>query len=193
VCQTERKTIFAPYTTHTDDGRLYVRNLNDKLPKEDLKRNLYMLFATYGVILDIVALKTMKMRGQAHVVFRDVDSSTQAMRALQGFTFFGKDMVRQDSSNASPAVTNEVQQIAYAKSKSDTVAKLDGTYKMPEPDLPEKAAEETPVQPTGFSAALEKAVPVNEQDRAKGQKRKAEEEEEEEDDDAEMEMDSDSD
>lgn len=52
-----------------------------------------MLFATYGVILDIVALKTMKMRGQAHVVFRDVDSSTQAMRALQGFSFFGRDMV----------------------------------------------------------------------------------------------------
>jgi RNA recognition motif-containing protein len=71
-----------------------VRNLPDKLQKEDLKRNLYMLFATYGVILDVVALKTMKMRGQAHVVFRDVDSSTQAMRALQGFTFFGKDMVR---------------------------------------------------------------------------------------------------
>jgi RNA recognition motif-containing protein len=81
----------------TDDSRLYVRNLNDKLPKEDLKRNLYMLFATYGVILDVVALKTMKMRGQAHVVFRDIDSSTQAMRALQGFTFFGKDMVRQHS------------------------------------------------------------------------------------------------
>jgi RNA recognition motif-containing protein len=77
-----------------DINRLYVRNLPDKLQKEDLKRNLYMLFATYGVILDIVALKTMKMRGQAHVVFRDVDSSTQAMRALQGFTFFGKDMVR---------------------------------------------------------------------------------------------------
>lgn len=89
--------------------------------------------------------------------------------------------------------SNILQQIAYAKSKSDTVAKLDGTYKMPEPDLPEKATEETPAQPTGFSAALEKAVPVNEQDRAKGQKRKAEEEEEEDDDDAEMEMDSDSD
>ncbi|KAJ4361535.1 hypothetical protein N0V95_001787 [Ascochyta clinopodiicola] len=158
---------------------LYVRNLNDKLPKEDLKRNLYMLFATYGVILDVVALKTMKMRGQAHVVFRDIDSSTQAMRALQGFTFFGKDM-----------------QIAYAKTKSDTIAKLDGSFKMPEPDLPEKETEE-PSQTTGFGAALAKAVPVNEQDRAKGQKRKAEDEEEkedeDEDDDAEMEMDSDSD
>jgi RNA recognition motif-containing protein len=79
---------------HLTARRLYVRNLNDKLPKEDLKRNLYMLFATYGVILDVVALKTAKMRGQAHVVFRDIDSSTQAMRALQGFTFFEKPMVR---------------------------------------------------------------------------------------------------
>jgi U2 small nuclear ribonucleoprotein B'' len=73
---------------------LYVRGLLDKLPKEDLKRNLYMLFATYGVILDVIALKTMKMRGQAHIVFRDQDAATQAMRALQGFTFFGKDMVQ---------------------------------------------------------------------------------------------------
>lgn len=73
---------------------LYVRGLHDKLSKEDLKRNLYMLFATYGVILDVVVMKNSKMRGQAHVVFRDLDASTQAMRALQGFTFFGKDMVR---------------------------------------------------------------------------------------------------
>ncbi|KAG9206109.1 U2 snRNP complex subunit msl1 [Epicoccum nigrum] len=165
-----------PVNKEVPNRTLYIHNLNDKLPKEDLKRNLYMLFATYGVILDIVALKTMKMRGQAHIVFRDVDSSTQAMRALQGFAFFGRDM-----------------RISYARTKSDTVAKLDGTFKMPEPDLP-KGSEESAAQPTGFAAALEKAVPVNEQERAKGQKRKVEEEEEEEDDDdAEMEMDSDSD
>ena len=84
----------APATSSLTPPRLYVRNLPDKLAKQDLKRSLYMLFATYGVLLDIVALKTTKMRGQAHVVFRDIDTSTQAMRALQGFTFFGKDMVR---------------------------------------------------------------------------------------------------
>lgn len=33
------------------------------------------------------------MRGQAHVAFRDVQASRQAMRALQGFDFFGKEMV----------------------------------------------------------------------------------------------------
>ena len=52
-----------------------------------------MLFSTYGTVLDVVAMKTKKMRGQAHIVFKDVQASTQAMRALQGFEFFGKQMV----------------------------------------------------------------------------------------------------
>ncbi|KAL8789837.1 MAG: hypothetical protein Q9213_000905 [Squamulea squamosa] len=54
------------------------------------------------------------MRGQAHIVFRDVQASTQAMRTLQGFDFFGKEM-----------------SIQYGKGKSDAIAKLDGTYRMP--------------------------------------------------------------
>jgi len=41
----------------------------------------------------VVALKTAKMSGQAHVVFRDIQTATQAMRALQSFEFFGKEMV----------------------------------------------------------------------------------------------------
>ncbi|KAI9752502.1 MAG: U2 snRNP complex subunit msl1 [Lichina confinis] len=93
---------------------LYVSKLPEKIQKADLKTALYMLFSTYGPVLDVVALKTMKMRGQAHVVFRDIQTSTQAMRSLQGFEFFGKEM-----------------KIEYAKTKSDYVAKLDGTYKMP--------------------------------------------------------------
>ena len=94
-----------------------------------------MLFSTYGPVLDVVALKTMKMRGQAHVVFRDVQTSAQAMRSLQGFEFFGKEMVRPRSSD--PISRGDLthfrwpQKIEYAKTKSDYVAKLDGTYKMP--------------------------------------------------------------
>lgn len=73
---------------------LYVRNLNDKVSKEDLRRALYTLFATHGHILDIVALKTAKMRGQAHIVYRNVQESTQAMQTLQGVEFLGKELVR---------------------------------------------------------------------------------------------------
>jgi len=112
---------------------LYCTNIDDHLQKEDLRRSLYMLFSTYGPILDIIALKTSKMRGQAHVVFRDVQSSTQAMRACQGFEFFGKPM-----------------KIQYAKGKSDTVAKLDGTFKMPEAAAAPAAA--TELQQSIFNA-----------------------------------------
>ena len=73
---------------------LYIQNLPEKLQKDDLRRALYMLFSTYGPVLDVVALKTKKMRGQAHVLFRDIQSATQAMRACQGFEFFGRTMVR---------------------------------------------------------------------------------------------------
>ncbi|PSK55137.1 hypothetical protein B9Z65_2526 [Elsinoe australis] len=103
---------------------LYCSNLPDKLQKDDLKRELYMLFTTYGPVLDIVALKTTKMRGQAHVLFRDRIASTQALRDLNNCEFFGKQM-----------------HISYATSKSDTLAKLDGTYKQPAPPTEIQATE----------------------------------------------------
>lgn len=46
-------------------------------------------------MVDIVALKTMKMRGQAFVIFKELGSSTNALRQLQGFPFYGKPMVNQ--------------------------------------------------------------------------------------------------
>ncbi|SPQ18173.1 98ceeef0-2ac6-4293-be16-fee04c23634d [Thermothielavioides terrestris] len=94
---------------------LYVTNLpSAKIQKEDLRTALYMLFSTYGSVLDVVALKTMKMRGQAHIVYKDIQTATQAMRSLDGFEFLGRPM-----------------KISYAKSKSNIIAKLDGTFKIP--------------------------------------------------------------
>ena len=85
---------------------LYIQNLNEKLQKPDLKRNLYMLFSSYGPVIDITALKTSKMRGQAHVLFRDQQSATQAMRHCQGFGFFGREMVSRRYSMNGKRVAN---------------------------------------------------------------------------------------
>uniref|UniRef100_A0A7S1J5K2 RRM domain-containing protein n=1 Tax=Eutreptiella gymnastica TaxID=73025 RepID=A0A7S1J5K2_9EUGL len=90
---------------------LYIHNLNDKLQKDELKRALYHLFSQYGPIMDIIATKVQRMRGQAFVTFKDVTAATTAMRQLQGMVFFEKHM-----------------KIQYAKTKSDVVARLDGTY-----------------------------------------------------------------
>jgi U2 small nuclear ribonucleoprotein B'' len=85
--------------------------------------------------------------------------------------------------------------IAYAKTKSDTIAKLDGTFKLPEVERGDEP-EEVTAQAAGFGAAPAKAVPVNAPDATKGQKRvrdEEEEEEEEEDGGSEMDVSDDSD
>jgi len=121
-------------TTYAPNQTLYITNLpSSKIQKADLRISLYTLFSTYGPVLDVVALRTMKMRGQAHIVYRDIQTATQAMRSLQGFEFFGKEI-----------------QISYAKSKSDTIAKLDGTFRMPSAAAGEVTA--TELQQSIFNA-----------------------------------------
>ncbi|RDW63949.1 hypothetical protein BP5796_10451 [Coleophoma crateriformis] len=131
------------------------------------------------------------MRGQAHIVFRDVQTATQAMRSLQGFEFFGMNM-----------------QIQYAKSKSDTIAKLDGTFRMPAAAAGEVTATElqqsifnappsaastivpaSTLKPPGDTAMQDANSPAS----VAGQKRRREEEEEEEDSEGDVAMEEDSD
>ena len=71
---------------------IYVNNLNERINREELKKSLYAAFSQFGPILDVVALTTFKMRGQAFVVFRDISSATQAVRQMQGFPFYDKPM-----------------------------------------------------------------------------------------------------
>jgi hypothetical protein len=59
----------------------------------ELKKSLYAIFSQFGEILDIVALKTLKMRGQAFVIFKEIGSATNALRSMQGFPFYDKPMV----------------------------------------------------------------------------------------------------
>ncbi|XP_055831256.1 U2 small nuclear ribonucleoprotein B'' [Solanum dulcamara] len=110
---------------------IYIKNLNEKVKKEELKRSLYCLFSQYGRIVDIVALKTPKLRGQAWVVFSEVTAASNAVRQMQNFPFYDKPM-----------------RIQYAKSKSDCIAKAEGTYdkkkKQDEKVEKRKRTEETP-------------------------------------------------
>ncbi|GAA6004710.1 hypothetical protein JCM11491_002203 [Sporobolomyces phaffii] len=86
---------------------LYVSNLNTKVPKEEVRRSLYCLFNVYGKVLDVVHVRRDKLRGTAFVVFRDLASSTSALRALDGEGFYGKSL-----------------RIGYAKSTSHATVEL---------------------------------------------------------------------
>jgi len=101
---------------------IYLQNLNEKIAKAELKKNLYALFSQFGPILEVIALKTLKMRGQAFIVFKDIGPATNAVRALQGFTIYGKPL-----------------RVNFAKTKSDAAARLDGTWKPKEKKKTPKA------------------------------------------------------
>ncbi|XP_041674983.1 U1 small nuclear ribonucleoprotein A-like [Drosophila eugracilis] len=101
---------------------IYINNLNEKIKKEELKKSLYAIFSQFGEILDIVAQKSLKMRGQAFVIYKNIKSATTALRTMQGFPFYDKPM-----------------KIAYSKSDSDIVAKMKGTFKeRPKKTMPTK-------------------------------------------------------
>lgn len=108
---------------------IYINNLNEKIKKQELKKSLYAIFSQFGQIVDIVALKTLKMRGQAFVIFKEISSATNALRTMQGFPFYDKPM-----------------RINYSKTDSDVIAKLKGTFKeRPKkirPPKPDKAVDD---------------------------------------------------
>ncbi|PVG00989.1 RNA-binding domain-containing protein [Serendipita vermifera] len=74
------------------NNTIYIKNLNDGINKQELRAQLYALFLPYGQVLDVIALKTPKMRGQAFVVFSDLVSATSALRAWDGELFYDKPM-----------------------------------------------------------------------------------------------------
>lgn len=57
-----------------------------------MKYALYLLFEAYGQITQIVCKKNNRMRGQAFIVFKEVNEAMMAKNSLNGYPIFGKAM-----------------------------------------------------------------------------------------------------
>jgi RNA recognition motif-containing protein len=64
---------------------LYIRNIDCKIAISHLKRILHMAFARYGHIRSITARDTMKLKGQAWILFDTPEHTVTAMTERQGF------------------------------------------------------------------------------------------------------------
>jgi U2 small nuclear ribonucleoprotein B'' len=95
--------------SNAPNSTIYVSNLYEKLKKEELKKCLYAIFSQFGKILDVICMKTYRLRGQAWIVFSDVTSATNALTSMQGFPFFDKPM-----------------RLQYAHGESDATARAHG-------------------------------------------------------------------
>ncbi|KAK7205358.1 U1 small nuclear ribonucleoprotein usp102 [Myxozyma melibiosi] len=96
---------------------LYIRNIKENIKIPVLKESLDAAFSLYGPILDIIAHGNIRMRGQAFVVFEDVETAKRALDEVQGFPLFGDD---------------QPLEIHFAKSKSDAVVSKAGEEELEE-------------------------------------------------------------
>lgn len=141
------------------------------LPPTELKRSLYALFSQFGQVIDIVAMKTMKMRGQAFVIFKELAAATNALRQLQGFPFYNKPMVGRNATFVvviadflplSSCAFNPFvffQRIQYAKTDSEVIAKVKGSYGDKEKKKKEKKkAQELAANATKKPAAVSEPI-----------------------------------
>ena len=67
------------------------------------------IFSEYGTILEVVAKTNLKAKGQAFIVFDNVDSATRAIEEINGFDIFDKPMI-----------------LDYAKTRSDATVQREG-------------------------------------------------------------------
>ena len=88
---------------------LYVNHLNEKIKTDLLRENLYYLFSQYGDVLEINMRKSKKMRGQAFIVYKDINDASRAKVSLNNFLFLGSRI-----------------KVNYAKTKSDIIVKIKG-------------------------------------------------------------------
>lgn len=94
-----------------DSHTLYVQNINDKIKIETLKKSLYLLFSAYGDVIEVHLRKQRNYRGQAWIVFKAPKNCQHAFTKLQDAPFYGKKL-----------------KLSFSTSKSDIIAKADGTY-----------------------------------------------------------------
>lgn len=123
----------------TRQGTLGYLSDGGRLPHCGCFTHSLALFSLQQVI-EIITLRRDGLRGQAWVIFDDVQAATAAIQAEQGFSFFGKDL-----------------QLAFANETSDRIAKRNGTY-VPKAKRKNQAAPSAP-KPTTTTTPAQDVVP----------------------------------
>lgn len=68
------------------------------------------IFSEYGTVIDLIAKKNLKARGQAFVVFDETEAAERAIKEVQGFELFEKPMI-----------------LDYARTRSDATVQKEGS------------------------------------------------------------------
>lgn len=76
---------------------IYIRNINYKLPVNEVRKSLYYEFIKFGKILDIVVgEKRYALKGQAWIIFDRIEDAMNAVSQMNGKVVLNRPVVRFD-------------------------------------------------------------------------------------------------
>jgi len=130
---------------NTPTATVYVNNINEKVRGEKLMHGLKQVFTPIGKVSKIHTRKSLKLRGQAFIVYDRVVDAQTAVTKLQGFSFYGKPL-----------------RLAFAHDPSDLTLKARGEVPERRPAHPKKGMVAVKLEKVGSSGsrAVPKATPV---------------------------------
>ena len=126
-----------------EDQTLWIKNLNDKIATNEMKRQIYYLFSSVAPIVNIEYKKGIKTRGQAWISFATNEGARLAKQAFKGFNLLGKDIDIQFANKPSKAIVD------FNEAKKAGIADLPDV----EPEAPEPEKTST-IKATGFPPTL---------------------------------------
>ena len=93
-------------------SRVYVRNLQERVPLDYLESRLRLVYSRFGNVVDVIQKRNLRAKGQAFVVFDRPEAAHQAIQETNGFDLLnnGKHMV-----------------VALAKTSSDATVERHGS------------------------------------------------------------------
>ncbi|KAI4135521.1 MAG: hypothetical protein LQ347_000594 [Umbilicaria vellea] len=94
---------------NSPSATVYVKNLEERIKVDQMKEALTEIFSEYGNVIDLVTKKNLKAKGQAFVVFDNIEAAETAIKEVQGFELFEKPMI-----------------LDYAKTRSDATVEREG-------------------------------------------------------------------
>ncbi|EKE40055.1 hypothetical protein ENUP19_0180G0031 [Entamoeba nuttalli] len=105
----DKKNLFEADPTIPVSCTLYINNLDQSIKPNRIRDSLNTVFGAYGNVLQVCVRKSLKMRGQAFVIYDTKESAQFAMESLQNHELFDRPM-----------------HINYSKVESDIIVKNQG-------------------------------------------------------------------
>ncbi|KAK1823580.1 hypothetical protein LTR12_001991 [Friedmanniomyces endolithicus] len=88
---------------------VYVRSIDERVKIPILIETLREVFGEFGNVVDVIAKKSVRRKGQAFVIYDSEDSAQDAIDELQGFEIFGKQIYLEFARTRSDATVLKVE------------------------------------------------------------------------------------